>query len=134
MGSNRNTTVDGVSLTCYKRRFVGCQEHDQRRDLLGLCQPSHRLSGDELLPCNHGVRLDIDPLVQRRGLDGAWANGVAAHALANVIDGHTFGQANDRGFGGTVNEAVGQPLDAAAHAGHVDDARAATRSGALEQL
>ena len=107
MGSDRNTTVDGVSLSRYKRGFIGCQEYDQRCDLIRLCQASHRLTGNELLPCHDGIRLGIDAFVQGRGLDSAWTNGVTAHALGNVIDGHTFSQTNDCGFGRAVNETVG---------------------------
>src|SRR5215831_10254569 len=47
--SNRHAAVARVHVTGDERRFVGCEEDDQRCDLLGLREAPHRLAGNEHL-------------------------------------------------------------------------------------
>ena len=87
-----------------------------------LGQAPHGLAVDEVFARLHRVGVAVDAVLQRGGVHRAGANAIAANALAHIVGGHAFGQANHRSFGGAVNEAAGQALDAGTHAGHVDDA------------
>jgi hypothetical protein len=76
------------------------------------------------LRASSGSALALMRSLQRWRVDRARAHRIAADALGHVVGGHALGEAEHRGLGGAVDEAVGQALDAAAHAGHVDDAAA----------
>ena len=91
---------------------------------MGLRQAPHRLAGNEVFARLNGVGFCIDAIMQRRCFYSAGANGVAANALGHVVCSHAFGEANDGGFGRTINESVWQTTHAGAHAGHIDDAAA----------
>src|SRR6185503_6850921 len=111
--SNRHAAVDQMRLPGDVARFIGGQEHRQRRHFGGGAEPAHRLAADEILA--HllerlagllGHRLHA--LFERRRHDGARADGVAADAAADEIDRHRLGQPDHRRLGGAVDVAVGQ--------------------------
>src|SRR5277367_5199190 len=91
------STVDDEGLAGGEGALVGGEVDGDRVDLLRLAEPAHRLAVDERLA--HGLerlaaRLAqrLDPAVERRALDRARADGVAAHALADVIGRHRLGE------------------------------------------
>src|SRR5947209_17319338 len=82
----REAAVGEMDLPGGEAALVGGEIDGQRGDLLGLAEPAHRLAVDKSL--TH--RLDAlaglrrqrgDALLQRRALDGAGADRIAAHAL-----------------------------------------------------
>jgi hypothetical protein len=57
-----------------------------------------------------GIVEGVDAVLQRRRVDGAGADGIAADALADEVGRHALGQADHRGLGGAVDERIGHPL------------------------
>ena len=87
-----------------------------------LREAAHGLAGDEVFAGFYRVFVGVDAVTQGGGIDRAGRDGVAANALGHMVGGHCFGQADHGCFARAVHQAVGQALDTAAHAGHVDDA------------
>src|SRR6185437_14497552 len=86
---------------------------DEMGDLLGGAEPAHRLAVDEGLAHRVGTALSLDAIVERRRLDGARGDRIAAYALLDEVGGDRFGEADDGSLGSAVDEAVGD----AAHRG-----------------
>src|ERR1700734_2712937 len=120
------SAVDDEGLAGGEGALVGGKVDGDRGDLLRLAQPAHRLAVDEGLP--HGLdrlaaRLTqgLDPAVERRALDRAGADGVAAHALADGVGRHRLGEADHRGLRGAVDVAVGDAAHRGRAGSDVDD-------------
>src|SRR5207244_12039201 len=47
--SDGHAAIDGIDIAGRERRFVGCEEHNHRGDLLRLGETPHRLPVDECL-------------------------------------------------------------------------------------
>src|SRR5271156_4542909 len=98
--------------------LVGGEVDSERGHFLRLAEPAHWLAVDELLAdlldrFAARAALRFDPPVERRALDRAGANGVAAHAPADEVGGDRLGETDHRGLRGAVDVAVGD----AAHRG-----------------
>src|SRR5271170_1085426 len=91
--------------------LVGGEVESQRRHLLRLAESAHRLTVDELLAdlfdrLAARAALRFDPPVERRALDRARADRVAAHAPADEVSGNRLGEADHCGLRGAVDVAV----------------------------
>src|SRR3954454_17849794 len=89
-GSVCPTAVDQLRGAGRERRLVGREIDREQRDLLGAAEPAHRLAADEggldlreRLPARLGLLGDA--LAQRRRLDGARADRIAADAAGDEI-------------------------------------------------
>src|SRR6202012_5545576 len=105
------STVDNEGLAGGEGALVGGEVEGDRGDLLRLAEPAHRLPVDERLAHlldRLAARLAqcLDSAVERRALDRAGADGVAAYPLADEVGRHRLGEADDRGFRGAVDVAV----------------------------
>ena len=117
----RGAAVDDQFGAGYEGGFVGCQVDGAVGNFAGLAHPAQ---GQALHSQSHTVRV-VEGVGNHIGFNGAGVNGVAADALAGVLDGGGFGEQADGALGGGVaGGAVG-----AAHqpggGGYVDDAAAA---------
>ena len=114
-----------MRLSGDKGAFIAGEVDRQCGDFLGRCDAAHRLSRDELFAgffvAAHLFAKGVQALFQRWALDRAGADAVAADALGNEVDGDRFGETNDGGFGGAVDEASGGADDRRAGRRHVDD-------------
>src|ERR1700730_4802932 len=120
------SAVDNEGLAGGEGALVGGEVDGDRGDLLWLAEPAHRLAVDEGLA--HAIdrlaaRLAqrVDPPVERRALDRAGADGVAAYALADVVRRHRLGEADHGGLRGAVDVAVGNAAHRRGAGGDVDD-------------
>ena len=93
----------------------------ERRHLLGPAEAPHGLAGDEGGARRLVVALRPHPVVQRRAVDGARADAVAADALRHEVGGDRLGQADHRRLGRAVGEAVRRGDDRGGDRGDVDD-------------
>src|SRR5208282_660655 len=89
-------------------RFVAGEKERHPGYFLGRAEPAHWLARDEILP--HGIertsgllRHRRDAFAERRRLDRARTNGVAADALLDEIGGDRLGEPDHRGLGGAVD-------------------------------
>src|SRR5262249_18259082 len=79
----RQPTIHEMRLAGNVARFVRRKEERQRRRLLSRSEPAHRLAVDEILldlgqRLSAALRLCRNPVLERRRLDGAGTDGVAA--------------------------------------------------------
>src|SRR5438552_6639096 len=114
-------TIDDKGLTGDESRFVAGEIDHQCGDFLRAGQTAHGLAGDEGLAGLFIVALLVHAIIEGRCIDGAGANGVAADALVDEVDRQRLGEADDRGLGGAIDEAVGRALYRGGNRGHVDD-------------
>lgn len=112
--------------------LVAAEIQGELRDLFGLAEAAHGLARGEGLAGGFVVARLFQALVQRRGLDSARADGVAADAVADEIGGDGLGHADHGGLGDAVVEAALHALDGAGDRRHVDD-RAAARLQHIRQ-
>src|ERR1700729_2333140 len=120
------SAIDNEGLAGGEGALVRGEVDGDRGDFLWLAEPAHRLAVNERLAPGLdrlAARLaqGLDPAVERRALDRAGADGVAAHALADVIGGHRLGEADHRGLRGPVDVAVGNAAHRRGAGGDVDD-------------
>src|SRR5215813_4305744 len=93
----RETAVDDVDRTGGKRRLVRCQIDRQRGDFFGRAEPTKRLAPDKSRARRLGASgrqnaLHRNALVERRRLDGARTDRVAANALLDEVGGNRLGE------------------------------------------
>src|ERR1700729_3214425 len=120
------SAIDNEGLAGGEGALVRGEIDGDRGDLLRLAEPAHGLAVDERLP--HGLdrlaaRLaqGLDPAVERRTLDRAGADGVAAHALADVVGRHRLGEADHCGLRGAVDVTVGDAAHRGGARGDIDN-------------
>ena len=78
----------------------------ERGDLLRFSQAADRLTRLELRACLRIVAIRMQARLQRRGIDGAGADGIAADTLRDEVRGDGLGEADDRRLGGAVRTAI----------------------------
>src|SRR5262245_15523428 len=131
------SSVGDDGLARRESRLVRGQIHGDGGHLLGGAEAAHGLAGDE-----HGAGLvgaaDLaaeggDAVVEGGRLDGAGADAVAAHPLADEVHRHRLGQADDGGLGRPVDVAVGRGPHGAHRRGDADDGAAALGQHARQE-
>src|SRR5574340_280222 len=83
--SDGHAAVDAINVAGREGRLVRGEEHDDRRDLLRCGEPAHRLPRDERLARLGGIGESIDALAERRRVDRARRDRVAADAAADEV-------------------------------------------------
>ncbi|MNO97310.1 hypothetical protein D3C76_890130 [compost metagenome] len=108
------------------RGHLAAQVQGQLGDFFSAANSPHGLAIKELLVDPGFVdallrSLGGNALSQRRRLHGAWANRIAANALADKVGGDCLGQPHHRRFACSVGKSVGHAFDTRDHRRHVDD-------------
>src|SRR6185437_558502 len=117
----RETAIDEMRRAGRERAFIARQIERERCDLFRRAEPAERLALDEGVARRGGAALRRDALIERRRLDRARADRVAADALADEIDRHRLGEADEPRLAGRIDEAVGRGFERGDARRHVDD-------------
>jgi hypothetical protein len=83
--SDRPATIDCIRLSGHESRVVGGEERNESCNLVRVREASHGLPRLELTTGFGVVARRLQSLLERGGIDGAWADGVAPDASRDEI-------------------------------------------------
>ena len=98
-------TVDVQGLARCVGGILASQENNQGVNFLWPSNPTHGLTGDEFSPSPLVIPLGMETIFQGGTFNSPRANSIATNTFGYIVSGHGLCHAEDRGLGGSINEA-----------------------------